>query len=394
MAVSRNRSGRGWETLVAVLAALAAGGAGGYLIASRGGTTTTPDAVAAKPDKITALGRLVPAAGVIPVFGPPGDRIGVMRPVAPGMQLTLGQEIAELASRAERLTEVVVAEEQLHEAKRARMYAQSAGEKKVFAAQAELEQAQANKLSDLAALKARQEFLELQAASATKQVMRLKQLQGGMVKVAAEEMERAELAEAQARAELEAAKATIDKTRTTYEQTEKAATARIAAAKAELAEAIERVPIRSSEEKLKLAGMLSDRTIIKAPIAGTVLKVIGREGQPTGLEPILQMADLTAMTAVAEVYESDVGRLTEWVRRGPVKATVTNPALPGPLVGNVRSDQDINRMIARNQVFAVGPREDADRRVVDVIVHLDPAAAADAGRFVGLQVTVTLEPSK
>ena len=28
-------------------------------------------------------------------------------------------------------------------------------------------------------------------------------------------------------------------------------------------------------------------------------------------------------------------------------------------------------MIARNQVFAVGPREDADRRVVEVVVHLD-----------------------
>ena len=51
-------------------------------------------------------------------------------------------------------------------------------------------------------------------------------------------------------------------------------------------------------------------------------------------------------------------------------------------------------MIAKNQVFAMGPREDADRRVVQVAVHLDPAGASDAGRFVGLQVTVTLEPNK
>src|SRR5205823_6234673 len=138
----------------------------------------------------------------------------------------------------------------------------------------------------------------------------------------------------------------------------------------------------------------ADLTILKAPVAGTVLKVTGREGQPTGMDPVLQMADLSVMTAVAEVYESDVERLAGWVRAGPVRAEVKNPALPRPLIGVVKSDQDITRMIARNQVFAMGPREDADRRVVEVVLHLDPSAAADAGLFVGLQVTVTLEPNK
>jgi HlyD family secretion protein len=106
------------------------------------------------------------------------------------------------------------------------------------------------------------------------------------------------------------------------------------------------------------------------------------------------MADLGAMTAVAEVYESDVDRLFGWLEKGPVRAEVKNPALPRPLGGVVKSREDVSRMIARNQVFAVGPREDADRRVVEVVVHLDQSAAADAGRFVGLQVTVTLEPNK
>jgi HlyD family secretion protein len=49
-------------------------------------------------------------------------------------------------------------------------------------------------------------------------------------------------------------------------------------------------------------------------------------------------------------------------------------------------------MIARNQVYAMGPREDADRRVVEVAVNLSEGDAHDAGSFVGLQVTVTLEP--
>lgn len=395
MAIATERAGRSWETLIALIAALAVGGVGGYLIASRPGShAVTPSSVSAKPSRITALGRLQPAGGVVPVFGPPGDRIGSMPALAPGSELTLGQEIAVLASRPERLKEVFVAETQQQEAETAQKYARIAGELKVRAAQAELEQAKANKDSDLAALAARQKYLKLQAEFAAEQVKRLEQLRTEKVTVAAEEMGKTKLLQSQADAELAAAQATADKTRISYEQSEKAAAARIAAAQAELDEAIARVPVQSSAERVALARMLANNTIIKAPISGTVLKVIGRPGQPTGIEPIIQMADLSAMTVIAEVYESDVGRLIEWVRKGEVKAEVRNPALPGPLTGVVRSEQDISRMIARNQVFAVGPREDADRRVVEVVVHLDPAVAAAAGRFVGLQVTVTLEPSK
>ena len=75
---------------------------------------------------------------------------------------------------------------------------------------------------------------------------------------------------------------------------------------------------------------------------------------------------------------------------GPVPAEVANAALPRSLKGAVRSDQDIARMIARNQVLPVGPREDSDRRVVEVTAHLDAESSAIAARFVGLQVTVTM----
>jgi HlyD family secretion protein len=225
-------------------------------------------------------------------------------------------------------------------------------------------------------------------------VARLEGLRNKGLTVAAEDIEKAELLRAQAGAELAANEALKTKTKTTYEQSKKAGQAKIDAAQAELKEALARAPIKSSQEKLDLAKQQAERTIIKAPVPGTVLKVVGREGQPTGVEPIIQMADLHAMTAVAEVYESDVAQLAAWVKAGPVPAQVTNPALPKPLSGAVQSEADITRMIARNQVFAVGPREDTDRRVVEVVVHLDPASAAEAARFVGLQVTVAFAPKK
>jgi len=390
------RSGRGWEVALAVIAALLAGGAGGYLIAGRAGSVSSApvEVAAAKPDRVTALGRLQPESGVVPVYGPPGDRIGKLYSVAPGTILKEGDPIAELESAKDRLQEVQVARTQLTEATAARDAAKRAGEQKILAARAELNQAKANKASDLAAIDAKIDYLQLGATTAQANVKRLDKLRAGGVKVADEDYEKAKLLAAQAEAELKAAQATRKKTQTSYEEGEKAATAKVEAAEAELAEALARAPIESSRDKLKLAEQLSARTTLRAPIGGTVLRVTGREGQPTGVEPILQMADLTKMAAVAEVYESDVERLAGWVRAGPVKAEVKNPALPHPLSGTVRSDQDIARMIAKNQVFAMGPREDADRRVVEVTVHLDSAGSAEAGRFVGLQATVTLEPNK
>jgi HlyD family secretion protein len=390
------RRGRGWEIALAVIAALGAGAAGGYIIASRAGTTTAGPAgeAPARPDRVTALGRLQPAGGVVGVYGPQGDRIAKLEKVAPGTVLKAGDPIAELESAADRRQEVEVARKQLAEAIAARDAARRAGEQKILAAKAELNQAQANKASDLAAIDAKINYLKVAVSTAEAGVKRLDKVRASGVKVAEEDYEKAKLVEAQAQAELKAAEASRKSTETRYEEGEKAARAKVEAAEAELAGELARAPIESSKEKLQLAEQLSRRTTLRAPIDGTVLSVNGREGQITGVEPILQMADLKRMTAIAEVYESDVERLVTWVRAGPVKGDARNPALPRPLAGVVRSEQDISRMIARNQVFAMGPREDADRRVVEVVVHLDEASSADAGRFVGLQVTVTLEPNK
>lgn len=392
------RPGRALTTIIVAILAIAAGIGVGYYIATRypnltTGTTKSPaPGTTASKDKITALARLQPENGVIPVYGPPGDRIAKLYPLAPGTELQAGTPIAELASRKDRLLEVQVAETQLTEAKTARDASERAGKQKIRAAEAELNQAKANKKSDLAALQAKLDYLDLQAKSAAKQVQRMEELREKKVTVADEDIEKAKLLQAQADAELAANNALKDKTQITYEETEKAAQARVDAAKAELEEALARAPIKSSEEKLALARQISDLTIIKAPVAGTVLKVIGRDGQPTGVEPILQMADLSKMTVVAEVYESDVAQLAGWVKSAPVQAEVTNPALPKALKGTVNNEADITRMISRNQVFAMGPREDTDRRVVEVTVHLDDASTADAARFVGLQVTVAFTP--
>jgi HlyD family secretion protein len=386
---------RTWVSVVIGLVAFAAG-VGVTLVFSN--KPTVPDRGSAGPTatavplRVSALGRIQPAGGVIPVYGPPGDRIKELKALAPGAVLKSGDPIATLAGREQREGEVKVAEAQLQEAKDALKAAKESGQKKIDAAQAEVNQITAGEESDLKSLTAKVTFIEKQKGAAEKMLERLRTLRKEDVRVADEDIEKAKLVVDQADAELTAAKASKDKATVSYAESKKAANAKLAAAKADLDEAIARAPIKSSEERLAQARKLLDLTIIKAPIDGVVLKVAGREGQPTGVEPILQMAQLDKMTVVAEVYESDLERVSEWVKKGPTPAEATNTALPKPLRGAVESDKDIARMIARNQVMPVGPREDADRRVVEVTAHLDAESAAIAARYVGLQVTVTIGP--
>lgn len=388
------RDGRIWVGTVIALAAFAAGVTITIVFSnSSGGQSKEVEPErggGAAPARVAALGRIQPAGGVIPVFGPPGDRIQSMKPLAPGTVLKSGDPIATLASREQREGDVKIAEVQLREAKNALKAAQEAGQKKILAAQAELNQLTSGEESDLRALGAKIGFVEKSKAAAVAFLERLVKLKADMVRVADEDMEKAKLAVDQADAELTAAKAAKDKAVSAYAENKKAAKARLDAAKADLDESVAKAPIQSSEEKLTQAKKLLDLTILKAPIDGTVLKVGGRDGQPTGVEPVLHMADLNEMTVVAEVYESDVERVAGWVRAGPAQAEATNAALPKPLKGSVRSDRDISRMIARNQVLPVGPREDADRRVVEVTAVLDAESAAIAARYVGLQVTVVI----
>src|SRR5262249_43219148 len=69
-----------------------------------------------------------------------------------------------------------------------------------------------------------------------------------------------------------------------------------------------------------------DRTVIRAPVAGEVIKVLTHAGEAAGKEPLLKMGDTHAMFAVAEVYETDVRHVVKGQR-----ATITSKAFPDTL---------------------------------------------------------------
>jgi HlyD family secretion protein len=140
--------------------------------------------------------------------------------------------------------------------------------------------------------------------------------------------------------------------------------------------------VEVARAELRAARAELARMRVLAPIDGEVVDVYAREGERVGPEGLLELGRTHEMYAVAEVYETDVGR----VRVGQ-RARVTSPGLPGPLAGSV---ERIGRKVGKLDEIGADPAARTDARVVEVEVRLDDAAPA-AG-LTNLQVEVVIEP--
>ncbi|MFN7227501.1 MAG: HlyD family efflux transporter periplasmic adaptor subunit [Synechococcaceae cyanobacterium] len=138
-------------------------------------------------------------------------------------------------------------------------------------------------------------------------------------------------------------------------------------------------------ELLKLNADLVN-TELRAPFAGTVLRLQARVGERPGDEGIIELGASDRMEALVEVYESDIDR----VRIGQtVRLTSENGGFQGSLAGRVSR---ISPRVSQRQVLATDPTGDADARVVEVRVQLDPADAARVRDLAGLKVIARLRP--
>jgi HlyD family secretion protein len=145
---------------------------------------------------------------------------------------------------------------------------------------------------------------------------------------------------------------------------------------------------RLQEARAELARVRTDlvNTELRAPIDGVVLRVRSRVGERPGENGILELGDSLRMEAVLEVYESDISR----VRIGqPVRLTSENGGFSGSLRAVVSR---IAPQVRQREILATDPSGDADARIVEVRVRLDPADAARVSSLAGLKVIGRLEP--
>jgi HlyD family secretion protein len=333
-------------------------------------------------EKIVALGRIRPAGGIRSVTGPPGDQIAELL-VKEGDQVRAETPLVRLVSRLDRQDEMDLLDQQIADAQAQVKLAKASGDREIAVSKAKLDEQMLLAPRDVEAMEKKLNLLEQQQKSAEKRLLSMKALQHDSPNtISSQDVDGQELLVAQANTELEAGKAQLTKAKLAQETGQKVAEAQLEAAKANLERSLREIPLDTLKKKRELAQLQFNRTELKAPAAGRVVKITGRVGDPTApQQSIMDLADTAVMQVVAEVYETDVDKLR---KMHEPKVTVRSLALPNDLTGTVTS---IGTVIARNAVFDVDPTADTDRRVFEVVVTIDkPEDVKTASQFLNLQV--------
>jgi len=143
-----------------------------------------------------------------------------------------------------------------------------------------------------------------------------------------------------------------------------------------------------SQARAQMAKVRTDlvQSELRAPIDGTVLRITAHPGERPGDAGVLELGATDRMEAVAEVYESDINRVR-------VGQTVTLLSENGGFSGSLQARVlRISPQVRQRDVLSTDPTGDADARVVEVRLELDPSAAAKVRDLAGLKVIARFTP--
>jgi HlyD family secretion protein len=340
-----------------VVAALAAGA----LQVSRQRTADLAAPTAAKADvtpqprRIVGLGRIEPASEVMRIAGPAGQdagRIAELR-IAEGQWVEQGEVIAVLDTRArlQAASDQAEATLALRQAALAKTIADLDSQEKTLAAAMEQQEAQRDR--------AKWEF------------DRLKQLQqSGIYRDTALIDKR--LALEGAEHGLASAKLVLERNR------------RRDAAGLRIDEATARAEVTAAEAAVAKAKADLAFSEIRSPIAGRVLRRMGRAGEQIGQEGLAEIADTRVMFVRAEVFESDLRLVAV-----SANATITSRALAEPVRGTV---ERIGLKVSRQTMIGEDPATSLDARVIEVMIRLDEEGSRRTAGLTGLQVRAAFDP--
>jgi len=338
-----------------LLTVLVVAGAGGAWFAWDRAAPPAATAQTATPVRdmgVGALGRIEPASRIRRLNQPGGmnvSRLSVLH-VEEGQEVTEGQLLAEFADLPQKEASVAQARGNLDEQRAALARTREAG-----------------RPSERTAMRARIEALSAQVELARREAARAGRLvpSGAGAESVAERtrftLERLQAERAQAEAEFETL------------ATPRAQDVALAEARVAIAEAT----LRQSEADAELSR-------VRAPLTGTILRIFARPGDQVGGDGLLEMADLTRMDVVADVFETDVARL-----RVGAAADIILPGDGGRLPATLR---EIGWQVRRSTQAGTDPVAAVDSRTVEVRLTLPDDAAAQVRRRSNMQVQVAIRP--
>jgi HlyD family secretion protein len=334
------------------------------------------------PDAVTALGRLEPESEIVAVGGVAGGRIERLA-VKEGDYVASGAILAYLDSHAEMSAARDYARTQWQEARKRWQTETAYGQAAVEAAKCRLKQA-----DEVALLGIQAQQAELRRSLAALDKAQLDSTRADqMLKdkaIPKSQYDSTALAKQEAKEQLEKNKATLA-------QLQQDRAIKIAIGRADLksaAAALERAQVAAQMDSLaaalKLAEAKLDRTVIRAPLAGEIIKILTHAGESVGSTPILKMGSTRSMFVVAEIYETDIGR----VHPGQ-KATITSRAFPSQTItGRV---QRVSTLVHRKDVLNLDPTADADARVLEARIRLDDSQLAAHYNYLQVDVRIAVQ---
>ncbi len=368
--------------------ALTLSGIGIYRLTQRDTSQSPPVQTMPEIRTVTALGRLEPKGEIITVSvssAAEGNQLEALL-VEEGDKVERGLIIAVLDSRDRLQAALEQAQEQVRVAQ-ANLALVKAGAKtgEIQAQEAAIARIEAERSNNMMAQSATVSRIQAEVNNAQVEYQRYQQLyQDGAI--SASERDSKYLALATAKEQLTEAQANLSRIESAQEK-------QIAEAKATLNQIAEVRPVdvsvaeaevRQAQAAVKVAQAELDRSSIKSPQGGTVIKILARPGEIVSSEEgIARIGKIEEMNVVAQVYESDVRR----VEIGqPV--TITSSAIDEKLTGTV---EKIGLEIERQDVVNTDPTSNIDARVVEVEIGLDEESSKQVAGLTNLQVNARIE---
>ncbi|MBD2258260.1 HlyD family efflux transporter periplasmic adaptor subunit [Pseudanabaena sp. FACHB-2040] len=336
---------------------------------------------------VTALGRLEPRGTVIALSAPTasqGNRVEQLL-VQEGDRIQAGQVIAILDSHDQRQAALAEAEEQVNVA-RAQLDVIQAGAKQgeINAQQAEIERLTAERQGSIDAQAATVDRLQSELRNVQVEFDRYQSLyERGAISASERDNRRLALETAQASAQeaqvnlnrlRSVAPPELNRARATLEQIAEVRPVDVRSAQAEVERAI-------AARNQALASF--DQSIVRSPVAGEVLDIHTRAGEVVSSDGIAEIGQTQQMQVVAEVYQSDVGKVQAGQR-----VRITSDSITGELIGRV---ERVGSQVRRQAVVNTDPSANIDDRVVEVYISLDEVSSQKAAKFTNLQVEAVIE---
>jgi HlyD family secretion protein len=349
--------------------------------------TRTPEVSIPKVTKVTALGRLEPEGKVIKVSAPTSSQENRVEQllVKENQFVKRGQVIAILDSKDRLQAAVVKALEEV-KVKQANLKKVEAGAKQgeIAAQTAQVARQKAQWQGDRIAQQATVRRLEAELNNAQSEFRRYQQLHSqGAISKSSFDTKRLSLDTAtQQLHEAKAVLSRIDGTssklvseaQATLQQIAEVRPVDVEAAKAEVSDAT--AAVNQAKESLKQA-------YVRSPQDGQIFNIHTRPGEVVSSDGIVEIGQTNQMYVVAEVYQSQVGKI-----HPGQNVRITSDSLPNELQGKV---DWLSLQVSRQNVVNTDPSANIDAKVVEVHVQLDPASSQKAAKFTNLQVKATIE---